>query len=104
MSDTDQRMFTYDNNEVDGYECPTVAAGYSPTGDNVDDSITVSCHFDNLVREMNLRNESKLLSENEAKEVWKRMILFEKQTSAHSTRVFEITKDVAKELGWDDIL
>ena len=46
MSDTDQRMFAYGNDEVNGCECPAVSAGYSPTSLNTDSSLAVACHFD----------------------------------------------------------
>jgi hypothetical protein len=100
-------MFAYGNNEVHDCECPAVSAGYSPTSVNTNSSLTVACHFDYLVKEMDLENKSKLLSEDEAKEVWERMLEeYEEEVLEHggSIHVYEVAKDIAEKLGWDDIL
>lgn len=107
MSNTDQRKFAYGNDEVDGCGCPAVEAGYSPTGPESDGSLTLATHFDFLVKEMELKNETNLLLEDTAKEVWKEMLEeYEKEILEHggSVHVYEVAKDIAKQLGWNDIL
>jgi len=98
--ETSERQFAFGRNEYDGYECPAVAAGYSP-GDPSKDVTEVARIYDKQVRELHLKENAKYRTNGTvdlyfAKKAWDNTI----EKFGTGTIWWHLAVDVAEQLGW----